>query len=655
MRSALRIAVVVTLGIAAGSALAANPPLANWPVPKSSAFGKTAFADIAPGPVVFVAVDPCRHIDTRAAYAFPAPWGPPSMPGVHAQRTFPITGRCGIPVGATAVSFNFTIWAPVTRGDIRIFPAGGAAPNVAALTWEANIQALLNAAIVPLGAAGDITVQVDGPGTIDLIADVNGYFIGGGNDITSGERLWISGSYVGGMIRVTNISSGGYGGYFEANGGGESIGVYGLAQGGSGASYGVKGYNSSSSSSSAGVHGAAVAGYGVRGDSSSNYGVYGYSAAGGDGVFGKSGDSNAAGVHGQLTASVAGSSAVWGEQQATGAFGYGVKGSHAGTGYGVYGYSSATTGSGAIGVYGRADSSADNTRGVYGVANAASGATYGVKGVTNSDSSGAAGVVGIAGGVSFPDTIWQPAGILGKGEAFGVVGKGASIGVEGCRVNSSTGAWYECGALGFSGFGVYSWGDYGGTGAKYFVEPHPADVTKQIGYIALEGPEAGTYFRGRGRIQGSSALIVVPESFRLVTEEEGLTVQITPIGRAASVGVISVLSMDLNEIVIDGKNDVEFSYLVQGVRKGYADMKPIVENTLFVPTGPRDRLGPYPERIKQRLVSLGVYHPDGTVNMQTAEQLGWAQKWREEERLRQQAQQQSISRAPEEQGQAPKR
>lgn len=43
---------------------------------------------------------------------------------------------------------------------------------------------------------------------------------------------------------------------------------------------------------------------------------------------------------------------------------------------------------------------------------------------------------------------------------------------------------------------VYSSGDFGGTGARHFVEPHPTDATKVIRYVALEGPESGTYFLG---------------------------------------------------------------------------------------------------------------------------------------------------------------
>ena len=86
-----------------------------------------------------------------------------------------ITGQCAIPLDAKAVSFNFTVWTPTSRGDLRAFPTG-ATPNVSTLNWEAGILALANAAVVPLGAGGDITVQVDGPGTVDMIIDINGYY-----------------------------------------------------------------------------------------------------------------------------------------------------------------------------------------------------------------------------------------------------------------------------------------------------------------------------------------------------------------------------------------------------------------------------------------------------------------------------------------------
>ena len=37
----------------------------------------------------------------------------------------------------------------------------------------------------------------------------------------------------------------------------------------------------------------------------------------------------------------------------------------------------------------------------------------------------------------------------------------------------------------------------------------------------------------------------------------------------------------------------------------------------------------FSEEAKARLIANGTYNADGTVNMTTAERLGWAQKWRE--------------------------
>ena len=128
------------------------------------------------GPFQYYAITPCRVADTRAGSGFPAGYGPPSIAGGGTQRSFTITGKCGIPAGVQAVSFNFAVFLPSTIGDLRVFPAGGATPLVSTLNWGAGIFALANAAVMPLGAGGAITVQVDGTGTVDIFFDVNGYF-----------------------------------------------------------------------------------------------------------------------------------------------------------------------------------------------------------------------------------------------------------------------------------------------------------------------------------------------------------------------------------------------------------------------------------------------------------------------------------------------
>ncbi len=693
MRKAYRSLTILILGIAASASLAATIP--NWSAPSTwtpsggdaaaKTGVKTAFAMTYP-PVPLIPLTPCRLADTRAGSGYPAGYGPPSLPG-GSQRTFTITGQCGIPTGANAVSFNFTIWGPVTRGDLRVWPTGGAAPMVSTVNWEANILAIANAAVVPLSGGGEITVQVDGTGTIDLIIDVNGYY---STDISAagGGPVFYLNSSSGYTIWGNNTKSNGIGVVGYAAGSANSTGVFGESNG---TGSGVKGI----SSAGIGTHGVSNSFIGAKGFSDNHNGVWaesttfdGLAAFGGrdgtysqGGRFGSIGHSVStatdlsgvlgydgvgvnnppqgwfsAGVRGEgkngvlgISSTIGGAGVVGqhldsgGNDESSGYLGVpnsGAVGTAHGTGllWGVYGYFSSSTAT--------AESS-----GVYGFADGTSSArVYGVFGDTPSTVNISAGVQGRAGTAAWTSplaaTLFGVRGLANRsGYAVGVIGEGTGEGVHGIRVNSS-GVEQTTGILGFSGTsGVHSYDDITAVGTKSFVEPHPADPARQIVFVAMEGPEAGTYFRGRGRFQRGTAIIVVPETFRLVTEEEGLTVQVTPIGRATAVGV---LSMSLTQIEVEADKDVEFSYLVQGVRKGYADMRPVQENVYFVPSGPTERMGPYPDRIRQRLVSLGIYHADGTVNLENAERMGWAKKWRDQERLRQEEEQArpAISRAP---------
>src|SRR5439155_21818790 len=181
--------------------------------------------------------------------------------------------------------------------------------------------------------------------------------------------------------------------------------------------------------------------------------------------------------------------------------------------------------------------------------------------------SDASGVLGYVGGVDAPP--FSRAGVRGQDSSgYGVLGLSATTGTEGALV--SNGSILAAGLLGTNGgtglggppWGVFAFGTIGATGVKSFIDPHPTDPGKVIQSISLEGAEAGTYFRGRSRFQRGMAMIAVPEDFRLVTDVEGLTVQITPIGEMAS---FAVVRMGLDEILVKASRDVEFSYLVQGL------------------------------------------------------------------------------------------
>jgi hypothetical protein len=131
-------------------------------------------------------LSPCRVIDTRFVAA-QTNGNPLPNPGPH---NFRIQGNCGVPNGATAVVLNATVVSPSRAGDLRLFPAGGAQPDVSVVNYPAGVT-IANGAVVPLTTipaippdgdpdpnAKDIAVVIGmtGPGTIHLLLDVTGYY-----------------------------------------------------------------------------------------------------------------------------------------------------------------------------------------------------------------------------------------------------------------------------------------------------------------------------------------------------------------------------------------------------------------------------------------------------------------------------------------------
>ena len=159
--------------------------IANWPAPafwtppaaRAPRGARTDAVSPALPPLPFIALNPCRVADTRGN-GFTGGFGPPPLVA-NATRTFTIAGQCGVPSTAAAVSFNFAALNVSQAGDLRVFPAGGGVPTGSTLNYNGNTTNIANAAIVPLGTAGAITVQADAT-SVDLIIDVNGYYDGSG-------------------------------------------------------------------------------------------------------------------------------------------------------------------------------------------------------------------------------------------------------------------------------------------------------------------------------------------------------------------------------------------------------------------------------------------------------------------------------------------
>ena len=117
-------------------------------------------------------------------------------------------------------------------------------------------------------------------------------------------------------------------------------------------------------------------------------------------------------------------------------------------------------------------------------------------------------------------------------------------------------------------------GNFTVTGVKNFAVPDPADAQRAIYYASLEGPEAGTYFRGTAKTVNGEAVIELPGYFSRITEKERMTVQLTPVGGP---GLVYIASKTPERVTVkcsqNCDNEVEFDYLVQGIRKGYLDFQ----------------------------------------------------------------------------------
>jgi len=442
---------------------------------------------------------------------------------------------------------------------------------------------------------------------------------------------------------------------YGVEGTGNLAGVFGESDLGDGV-FGVSGQTSGTGFSS-GIKG--------RSFSPNGNGVFGWNTDGGVGVLGDGetamvGDGVTTGLYG--TASDPAGVGVWGDGDAgvigdgqslgvlgtlAGASGVGVGGASSGasaavaghangvpgfvtyiTNSGVSGVNDSTIGAGVVGanlstdgvgVAGRAGTDAGagvagsrtasfliyvDDSGVSGVNDSDAG--YGVAGLNSATTGNAVGVFGLT---SSPDGI----GVLGQASST------AAVGVLG--VNTG----------GVGALGVLAQGDLGATGTKSFIQPHPRDASKEIRFVCLEGNESGTYFRGSAELASGVARIGVPEEFRLVTEPEGLTVQVTPRGP----GSLWVERAGLEEIVVRGSRDVEFDYFVNGVRRGFGGFEPVRANVTYVP----ETLGvpygaQYPEGLRAILVENGILNADHTPSAATAARLGWKLRAQDEDGAR---------------------
>ncbi|MBW1813914.1 MAG: hypothetical protein JRJ39_09650 [Deltaproteobacteria bacterium] len=243
-------------------------------------------------------------------------------------------------------------------------------------------------------------------------------------------------------------------------------------------------------------------------------------------------------------------------------------------------------------------------------------------------------------------------GYLG-GDSFGVYGYhndgnwgyigGGSMGVEGQNSNGnygylggSTRAVYGYASSGNAGYfdgAVYVNGALGKASGT-FVQPHAKDPSKEIRYAFFEGPEHAVFIRGTARLVDGTAVIELPEHFRVVAAKDGIEVQVTPY--SAKTYGLAVVERSREKIVVkelrEGRGSFEFSYYVTGVREGFETHEPVVANTHFRPES-NETAGEFEARfskddmtmraIKAMLISNGILTADGKLDTSRIKELGW--------------------------------
>jgi len=127
-------------------------------------------------PLVFVAMFPCRVVDTRTGDGLMGAFGPPSLVG-GVSRTFPILSSttCTIPNVAQAYSLDITVVPPGPLAYVTAYPTGQPTP-IAAVSVESPQGTLASkTGIIPAGSNGSIDVFASNP--TDLVIDINGYYV----------------------------------------------------------------------------------------------------------------------------------------------------------------------------------------------------------------------------------------------------------------------------------------------------------------------------------------------------------------------------------------------------------------------------------------------------------------------------------------------
>jgi hypothetical protein len=140
----------------------------------SSASAVTAAGGMPSSAGAFIPVKAARVLDTRSGLG--APRGPVRGGStVHLQ----VAGHGGVPgTGVSAVMLNVTVTQPTGGGVVTAYADGTSLPGTSNLNFVRG-QTVPNLALVTVGGNGKLALHVAMAGTVQLVVDVQGYYLAG--------------------------------------------------------------------------------------------------------------------------------------------------------------------------------------------------------------------------------------------------------------------------------------------------------------------------------------------------------------------------------------------------------------------------------------------------------------------------------------------
>ncbi len=165
------------------------------PAIAATAASSAASATLTSAGSSFFPAGPVRLMDTRSGTG-----GTTGPVAAGATVTLQVAGVGGVPSsGVTSVVLNLTAVSPSGSGFLEAYPDGTTAPTVSDVSFGGGLNTA-NMITVPLGADGKVAIFVGGGGSVQILADLAGYF----SDSATGGSIF----FPAGPVRLMDTRSG---------------------------------------------------------------------------------------------------------------------------------------------------------------------------------------------------------------------------------------------------------------------------------------------------------------------------------------------------------------------------------------------------------------------------------------------------------------